>query len=241
MRDARISGEFAAGGGPAGAVRRPDFTHVGAWIFDLDNTLYPHGSEVLAQAEMRICSFIENHFGLSPADAWRLQKDCLRVEGSTLSGLVKRFAIDPEPYLAFVNDVDVTTLTPAPELKRALARLPGKRAVFTNNCANYAARVLDRLGVAEEFDAVCDIRTIGFAAKPSRSAYETVVARMGVPGQRSVMFEDSERNLLPAHAMGMTTVWLRASGAGGLAPPHVHHHTDDLTRFLNSIEVHSPP
>ena len=223
-----------------GAAPRLDFTHVRAWIFDLDNTLYPHGSEVLVEAEKRICRFIESHFGLSAADAWRLQKDCLRVEGSTLSGLVKRFAIDPEPYLAYVNDVDVTTLSPAPDLQRALARLPGKRIVFTNNCGHYAARVLSRLGIEDELDAICDIRTVGFAAKPSRASYEKVVDSLGVAPAKSAMFEDAERNLIPAHAMGMTTVWLRSPADRNAAPPaHIHHHTDDLTRFLNTIEVHS--
>jgi putative hydrolase of the HAD superfamily len=217
---------------------RPDFTHVKAWIFDLDNTLYPHGSRVLLEAEQRICGFIEKHFGLSRDEAWRLQKDCLAVNGSTLSGLVTRFKIDPEPYLAYVNDVDVTTLEPSPGLALALARLPGKRIVFTNNCGDYAGKVLERLGIANAFDAVCDIRHIGFAAKPARTSYEKVLAHAGVIARESAMFEDSERNLVPAHEMGMTTIWLGPQGSAPPArPAHVHHYTDDLTQFLHSIEV----
>lgn len=217
---------------------RPDFTHIRAWIFDLDNTLYPHGSKVLVEAEQRICLFIQNHFGLSRDEARRLQKDCLAVEGSTLSGLVKRFGIDPEPYLAFVNDVDVTRLDPAPELRSGLSRLPGTRIVFTNNCANYAARVLNRLGIDDIFDAVCDIRHIGFAAKPARASYEKVLAHTAAAAKDCAMFEDSERNLVPAHALGITTVWLGAQGAKPpIKPPHVHHCTDDLSQFLHSIEV----
>lgn len=222
----------------AGGPLRPDFTHVKAWIFDLDNTLYPHGSKVLLEAEQRICRFIENHFGLSRDEAWRLQKDCLAVNGSTLSGLVTRFKIDPEPYLAYVNDVDVTTLEPAPELSDALARLPGKKIVFTNNCGNYAGKVLERLGIDSAFDAVCDIRHIGFAAKPARASYEKVLAHTGTQARESAMFEDSERNLVPAHEMGMTTIWLGPrNGAPPARPAHVHHYTDDLTQFLHSIEV----
>src|SRR5580765_530924 len=220
---------------------RPDFSHVEGWLFDLDNTLYPHGSAVLLEAEQRICRFIEDRFRLSKAEAWRLQKECLATSGSTLAGLIERFAIDPEPYLAFVNDVDVTTLARAPELKAALAGLPGKRAVFTNNCAHYAARVLEQLGIAECFDAICDIRTIGFAAKPTPSAYRAVVSRIGIAPQHCAMFEDAERNLAPAHALGMTTVWLQDHRADRLAlPSHVHHDTDDLVGFLQSIKVRTP-
>ena len=101
--------------------------------------------------------------------------------------------------------------------------------------------MLDRLGIAPLFDEICDIRTVGFTAKPARASYEAVVARTGVSAARSAMFEDAERNLAPAHAMGMTTVWLKtAPDADAAAPPHVHHHTDDLTEFLHAIEVHTP-
>src|SRR5215467_11030901 len=95
--------EMAPPGGPVGAGLRPNFRHIGAWLFDLDNTLYPFGSQVLIDAEQRICRFIEDRFGLPQSQAWRLQKDCLRDHGATLSGLVARFAIDPEAYFAFVN------------------------------------------------------------------------------------------------------------------------------------------
>jgi putative hydrolase of the HAD superfamily len=225
---------------PKGASSRPDFSHVDAWLFDLDNTLYPFGSQVLIDAEARICRFIEERFGLPSSEAWRLQKDCLRDHGSTLSGLVARFAIDPEAYLAFVNDIDVTSLAPAPSLRVALARLPGKRFVFTNNCAHYAGRVLTQLGISNEFHAVCDIRTAGFVAKPLRPAYDKAVAELGVHPSNCAMFDDAERNLEPAHAMGMTTVYLRPTDSKPAALPHIHHDTDDLVRFLNSIEVRAP-
>ena len=96
------------------------------------------------------------------------------------------------------------------------------------------------LGIADLFDDICDIRTIGFAAKPAISGYRTVVARAGVPAARSAMFEDAERNLAPAHALGMTTVWYSPQANAPL-PPHVHHSTHDLSQFLHSIEVKPAP
>jgi putative hydrolase of the HAD superfamily len=218
----------------------PDFRHIEGWIFDLDNTLYPPGSEILRVAEGRIRQFIGDRFGLEPDAAHRLQKACLHEHGSTLAGMIRRFGVEPEPYLAYVNDLDVTTLPPAPALRTALERLPGKRLVFTNNCGRFAERVLAQLGIADLFDAICDIRVIGFAAKPARSGYETVLARTGIPATKSAMFEDAERNLAPAHALGMTTVWYSPQANAPL-PPHVHHSTHDLTQFLHSIEVKPAP
>ena len=106
-----LSTQDLVGNSPSGAdPRGPDLRHVENWIFDLDNTLYPPGSEILRVAEGRIRRFIQDRFGLDPDEAHRLQKACLHEDGSTLAGLIRRFRIDPEPYLAFVNDVDVTTL-----------------------------------------------------------------------------------------------------------------------------------
>ena len=236
-----LSAHDLAGNSPSGAEpREPDLRHVEAWIFDLDNTLYPPGSDILKVAEGRIRGFIENRFGLAPDEAHRLQKACLHEHGSTLAGLIRRFGVEPEPYLAFVNDLDVTTLPPVAGLKEGLSRLPGKRLVFTNNCGRFAERVLGQLGIADLFDDICDIRTIGFAAKPAISGYRTVVARAGVPAARSAMFEDAERNLAPAHALGMTTVWYSPQANAPL-PPHVHHSTHDLSQFLHSIEVKPAP
>ena len=73
--------------------------------------------------------------------------------------------IDPEPYLAFVHDIDLSELLPDPGLRDALARLPGRRFVFTNGCRNHAARILERLQLADLFEQVWDIRTIGFRAQ----------------------------------------------------------------------------
>ena len=52
----------------------------------------------------------------------------------------------------------------------ALARLPGRRFVFTNGCRNHAARILERLKLGHLFEQVGDIRTIGFVPKPGRAA-----------------------------------------------------------------------
>ena len=70
-----LSAHDLAGNSPSGAEpREPDLRHVEAWIFDLDNTLYPPGSDILKVAEGRIRGFIENRFGLAPDEAHRLQK-----------------------------------------------------------------------------------------------------------------------------------------------------------------------
>ena len=233
----------------------PDFRHVRHWIFDLDNTLYCADSGVFAQIESRMTDFVAAHTGLDRGEARQLQKELYRQYGTTLKGLMATRGTDPEPYLSFVHDIDLGALAPDAGLAFAIARLPGKRYVFTNGCSHHAARILARLELGDLFDEIWDIRTIDFVPKPDRRAYERVVASAALPADRAAMFDDIASNLIPARALGMTTVWLKnlqdfSPQAGVLAghqtgsaeiplaaPSHIDHETADLTVFLNSIRI----
>jgi len=52
------------------------------------------------------------------------------------------------------------------------------------------------------------------------------------------MVEDMARNLPPAAALGMTTIWLRGGPHDELDAHHapaIHHTIDDLTEFLAAV------
>lgn len=222
-----------------------DFRHVEGWIFDLDNTLYPARADLFGQIDRRMARYIGDFFGVSPDDAWRIQKTYYSEHGTTLNGLMHDHNIDPEHYLDFVHDIDLSVLAPDPSLARAIARLPGKRIVFTNGCARYANRVLEQLSLSDHFDAVWDIRKIGFRPKPNPSSYRAVLSGHGLAAGRAAMFEDLARNLVPAHALGMTTVWLKNGSEWSkqgpehpiAEPGHIHYEIEDLASFLHSIRI----
>ena len=189
--------------------------------------------------------YTQRLLGITLAEARRLQKEYYFAHGTTLNGLMRVHGVDAEDYLAFVHDIDLSVLTPDPALYGALATLPGRKFVFTNGCINHAGRVLERLGIAAHFEAVWDIRTIGFQPKPAAAAYRTVLAQAGSDGRDAAMFEDITRNLVEAKARGMTTVWLkngsdwsRQGPSQPVAQPHhIDYETDDLAAFLQSIRV----
>src|SRR5689334_15067131 len=149
-----------------GPDSRPDFRHVENWIFDLDNTLYCADNGIFAQIESRMTDYVERLLKLPRQAARAVQKDLYRQFGTTLNGLMRQHDCNAEDYLNFVHDIDLGELAPDADLKEALARLPGRRFVFTNGCANHAARILDRIGLASLFDAIWDIRSMAFEPKP---------------------------------------------------------------------------
>ena len=232
--------------GPSVSARSaPDFRHIETWIFDLDNTLYRAETDLFAQIDMRMGAYVARLLDLPPDEARRLQKAYYRDHGTTLNGLIALHGVDAEDFLEDVHDIDLSGLSPDLALNAAIAKLPGRRFVFTNGCGNYAARVLERIGLSTLADDVWDIRTAGFVPKPFAAAYETVVARAGIVPERAAMFEDLARNLVPARALGMTTVWLDNGSVWSRQGPefpvagnaHIDYETKDLAGFLQGILV----
>lgn len=209
----------------------------GAWIFDLDNTLYPAADSLFVQVSQRIRDYIGRFLDLDAEAAFRLQKDYFARYGTSLRGMMIEHGMDPAPYLAYVHDVDLAMIAPNPRLDAALGGLGGRKLVFTNASCDHAERVLERLGVARHFDAIFDIADGDYVPKPEPEPYAALVRRHAFDPTAAVMIDDIARNLLPAAALGMTTVWLRNDtdwGRTGAADGHVHHVVDDLIAWLET-------
>ncbi len=223
--------------------RRAGTAQVAAWVFDLDNTLYPASSSLFPQIDIRMRQFIAQRLGLELEEAFVLQKRYYREFGTTLRGLMLVHGLEPAAFLDHVHDIDHSVLDVAPRLDAVLSRLPGRKLIFTNGSERHAERVLDRLGIAAHFDGIFDIVAADYIPKPSPETYHRMVARHHVDAPSAAMVEDIHRNLVPAAAIGMTTVWVRQADhpdatvtgqdEGDLG--HVHHITDDLTRWLEQV------
>ena len=222
-----------------GADLRPDLSHVDTWIFDLDNTLYPFGGPVQAQMDARMTAYMMRTTGLPEAEAHELQKRYLREHGTTLAGLMANQGIDPYAFLDEVHDISLETVVPDPVLHEALAKLPGRRLVFTNGSAGHAERVLEKLRLAELFEHVFHLEAARLVPKPQAGAYESLIAAHAVTPRTSAFFEDSERNLEPAAGYGMATVLVGPHAAASGAS-FVDYRTDDLASFLATARVRSP-
>lgn len=208
------------------------------WLFDLDNTLYPCSANLFDEMDRRMCGFIADYLKIGHAEAYRVQKSYFREHGTTLKGLMDRHGMDPAAYLEYVHDVDMTRLARDVRLESALARLPGRKIVFTNATVPYSERVLDKLGIAHHFEAIYDIAAADYVPKPHPAIYDDVVRRFGLVPRDAVMVEDVARNLVPARALGMTTVWVETDRHWARADAEaveVDHKTDDLGRFLSDI------
>ena len=211
----------------------PDLRHVDTWIFDLDNTLYPPGGEFLHLIEQRMTDYVERITGLPRDQAWDLQERYLHEHGATLTGLTAFHQVDPIAFLDEVHDVSTESLSPDPRLHAAIARLPGRRLVFTNGHGAHAERVLEKLALRPLFDEVFHLETAKLIPKPNAAAFDALIRLHAVDPAGAAFFEDSERNLEPAAALGMTTVLVGPHARASTAS-FVNYRTETLAPFLDA-------
>ena len=212
-----------------------DLTHVDTWIFDLDNTLYPPEREILQAVNDKMTAFTMRVTGLGWDEALALQLGYYKERGATLTGLMEDYGVDPAEFLDAAHDVMLDHVEPDLPLERALGRLPGRRLVYTNGSAKHAERVLGALGIAHRFDEVFHIEAAELVPKPRPEAFDRLMRAHDVRPRTSAFFEDLERNLEPAHHLGMTTVLVGAFPEP--RAPYVDHVAPELVPFLETALV----
>ncbi|MEM1288080.1 MAG: pyrimidine 5'-nucleotidase [Pseudomonadota bacterium] len=221
------------------------FKPVEHWVFDLDNTLYPHHSNLFEQIDHKMTSYLSKLLGLEKIEARKVQKHYYKTYGTTLRGLMVENGITPDDFLDYVHDIDHSVLEPDPKLDEMIAALPGHAYVFTNGTKKHAEAVLERLGVSTEFRHVFDIVSADLIPKPNRATYETFLNETGIDPNRAAMFEDLTRNLKAPHELGMLTTLVAPRGTAelfhedweleGRDDNHVHYVTDHLADFLEDV------
>ena len=184
------------------------FAHIRDWIFDLDNCLYPASTGLFSLIDERMGAYIERLLGCDAQEAKRVQKAHFHTHGTTLAGLMKEHRVDPHHFLADVHDIPLDRVTADERLGALLPRLPGRRFVFTNGDAPYARRVLEAIGVQRHFDDLHDIHASELRPKPDPHGYELLCGRFGIDAKHALLADDMVKNLAPAKALGMTTVWI---------------------------------
>jgi len=210
-----------------------EFAHVRHWVFDLDNTLYHPSARLFDQIEVRMTKYVMDALGVDHDEANHLRKHYWHTYGTTLAGLMREHDVDPAPYLTHVHEISLTHLEEDAPLAAAIRALPGRKIVYTNGSAPYGQRVIAARGLTGVFDAVYGVEHADFHPKPERRAFETVFTADGIDTKTGAMFEDDTRNLAAPHDMGMRCVHVAPTPAK--PAPHIHHHTDNLTSFLQTL------
>lgn len=205
---------------------------IDVWVFDLDNTLYP-ASDLYDEIGERMTAYIARTLGVDAALAVELRERYFHQYGATITGLAKHHGTDAADYLHDVHLADHSVLSADTELRDLITRLPGRRIIHTNGGGGHAERVLESLKLADLFDEVFDIGHAELVPKPQREAFDRLIARVSIDPRRSMLIEDTMRNLEPAFEMGFSTALVGAVHPDP-RPAYVQHWAHDVKDLLRA-------
>lgn len=232
---------------PKNTADAADFAHVSEWVFDLDNTLYPHHVNLFSQIDRNMTAYVAELLQMEPEEARILQKRYYHEHGTTLQGLMIHYGIDPNDFLEKAHAIDYSALLPDPDLGEAIKALPGRKFILTNGSVSHAQAAAGALGILDHFEDIFDIVAAGYLPKPASETYEKFAALTKLDTKRAAMFEDLPRNLAAPKALGMKTVLLVPRNLEGIVmerweipaetDDHIDYITDDLAAFLGSLNA----
>ncbi|MGD9638265.1 MAG: pyrimidine 5'-nucleotidase [Alphaproteobacteria bacterium] len=215
---------------------KKDLAEIETWIFDLDDTLYSASTTLFEQIEIRIREYISTYFKINDSEAFELQKGYYQKYGTTLRGLILEKGMEPDDYMEKVHDLDLTVLSPNPNLDKALSKINGKKYVFTNGPKEHAERVTAKIGIRHHFAGFFGAREGDLIPKPELVTYQKMLKTYNIDPKKAALFEDSQRNLKPAHDLGITTIWVRnltdKLTPVDKSPEYCDFITDDLVAWL---------
>ncbi len=223
---------------------KADFETVRDWVFDLDNTLYPHHVDLFAQIDKNMTAFVSELLQLPPDEAKTLQKRYYHDHGTTLAGLMLHHGVDPQAFLERAHAIDYSALLPHPELGAAIKALPGRKFILTNGTVAHAEKAAGALGILDHLDDIFDIVAADYVPKPASSTFDKFMSLNRVDTAHAAMFEDLPRNLVVPKALGMRTVLLLPRNLEEVVTEswerltdeddYIDYATDDLQRFLSA-------
>jgi putative hydrolase of the HAD superfamily len=204
----RMNDNSISTNGQARFAEPRDVAHIETWIFDLDNTLYPAHCRLFDQVDQKIGDYVATYFQIDQDSARLRQKEFYHNHGSTLRGMMLLHGMEPDDYLEYVHDIDLSPVPADPLLDEVLSRIPGRKLVFTSATTTHAERVMTKLGVIHHFEDIFDVAAADYIPKPHAATYDRLIDRYAIDPKASVFFDDIPRNLKPAADIGMTTVWI---------------------------------
>ena len=217
-----------------------DLINIKYWIFDLDNTLYNGQTKVFSEVDKKMSAYISKKLNINLIKAKELQKRYFYESGTTLAGLMKHDNIDPNEFLEFVHDIDISWLPKDKMLRNELIKIKEKKIIFTNGSHSHVKNVTEQLGISDLFDDVFAITDANFIPKPLKAPYKKLIEKFNIEPTKSILIEDIAHNLEQAKNLGMKTCWLEndeAFAKKDANKPYIDYKINNLPSFLQKINV----
>ncbi|MDR0710071.1 MAG: HAD-IA family hydrolase [Spirochaetaceae bacterium] len=203
-------------------------------LFDLDNTLYSIRTGMEQDFQRRIIAFTSRLLGVTPEKALSRRREGITRYGTTLEWLIgdEGFTAIDEYYAAVHPPGEEDCIPPDPELRRFLLGLNIPLAILTNSPREHTDRVLAKIGIADLFTHIFDMRWNGNQGKPLPIAFTRALDALGSATDNTLFIDDA-----PHYVQGYLDL-----GGRGILRDEFDRHPDypypkireltELTRYL---------
>jgi len=163
----------------------------------LDNTLYSARFGLEDNVGFRIRKFASALLGITPEEVREIRKANMGQYGTCLEWLMaEKGFTDIETYLSFVHPKDEADSLPRDDKLRAfLAGVPMPKAILTNSPMEHADLILDKLGVADLFTHIFEIRQCAFKGKPQKEVFDHALNSLGLRFPEILFIDDNPHNV----------------------------------------------
>ena len=86
--------------------------NINSWLFDLDNTLYGFDTNLFDQVKENITKYISIELNLDMQDSENERIRFYKKYGTSLRGLMVEHNINPQKFLEYVHNIDISFLRP---------------------------------------------------------------------------------------------------------------------------------
>ena len=209
-------------------------------LFDCDGVLYQDLEAVFGQVSKKMTKYISNKLDIDLIKAKELQTNYFHKYNTSLNGLMIHHNIQPEEFLKYVHDIDLSFMNKDQVLRNELEKLNTKKFVFTNGSKEHVKNITEHLGIDDLFDGIFDIVDAEFHPKPEAKAFDLMIKKFNINPKETIYIEDIAKNLSIAKERGSTTVWLINDeywGKRDSEKDFIDYKIKNLSLFLKEIRL----
>jgi len=209
-------------------------------LFDLDGVLYQDLESVFGQVSKKMTEYIANKLDLDLKKAKELQTNYFHKYNTSLNGLMIHHDIEPEEFLKYVHDIDLSFMKKDFILRKELENLNLKKFIFTNGSREHANNITTHLGVNDQFDGLFDIVDAEFNPKPAAKAFDLMIKKFKINPRETLYIEDIAKNLSIGKERGTITAWLINDEYWGKKESNkefIDYKIENLSLFLKEIRL----
>jgi len=216
------------------------FKNIKNIVFDLDGVLYKDLEAVFGQVSKKMTKYISNKLGLDLKKAKELQTNYFHKYNTSLNGLMIHHKIQPEDFLKYVHDIDLSFMKKDMTLRKELESLNLKKFIFTNGSKDHAINITTHLGIKDLFDGLFDIVDAEFSPKPTAKAFDLMIQKFKINPKETLYIEDIAKNLSIGKERGAITAWLINDEYWGKKESDkefIDYKIENLSLFLKEIRL----